>query len=104
MPQSVQNRVKGYKLQKILMNREDDRIICFGTREANNELWLLGILLPTPRRPIMVEEIAKLPGIIPKSEFSVAIHQSDPTSDLYVLVASLDGRIYQVKIPEHSGD
>jgi len=103
-PQRVQHRIGGYQLLKILMSKEDDRIICFGTREANYDLWLLVISLPKPRRSIKVEEIEKLPGIDPSSEFSASIFQADSNSDLYVLVASLDGRIYQVKIPEDSRD
>ena len=103
-PRRVQHRIGGYELLKILMSKEDDRIICFGTREANYDLWLLAISPPTPRRSIRVEEIEKLSGINPSSEFSASIFQADLNSDLYVLVASLDGRIYQVKIPEYSRD
>jgi hypothetical protein len=98
----VGDRIGGYNVLKILMSLEDDRIIGFGTREANYDLWLLAISLPTPQRPVKVEEIEKLSGIKPSSEFSAAIYQADADSDLYVLVAALDGRIHQVKIPDHS--
>jgi hypothetical protein len=98
----VQHRAGGYQLLKILMSKEDDRIFCFGTREASYELWLLAITMPTPRRGIKIEEIEKLSGINPSSEFSASLFQADPLSDLHVLVASLDGRMYQVKIPEYS--
>jgi hypothetical protein len=95
--EQIQRRVD-YRLLKILTSENDDRIICFGTRVAKDEL----LLLTTPRlirnQKANVEKIENLPGMTRLSKFSASLFRADPQSDLYVLVASMEGRIHQVKI------
>ncbi|OQD65678.1 hypothetical protein PENPOL_c005G00805 [Penicillium polonicum] len=94
--------IKNYRVLKLMMGRNDEKIFAVGRRAAHNTMFLLEIAVPTPEETsISVTELAEIPGLTYSDEFAERVVHSEEES--VVILAALMGanqcRIYKITVP-----
>ena len=93
--------IKNYRVLKLMMGENDEKIFAIGRRAAHNTMLLLEIAVPTPEETrISVTELAELPGLTYSDEFAERVVHSEEES--VVILAALGGadqcRIYKITV------
>jgi len=89
----TQSNARGYRLLQILLNPEDQEVLAFGTREANNELQLLTFPVANAREELKIKPERKLEGMTHQSRFVAAIntHSKGSLAQRNLLIAVVEG-------------
>ncbi|KAH4966662.1 hypothetical protein HBI56_087650 [Parastagonospora nodorum] len=89
----TQSNARGFRLLKILMNKDDHETLAFGTREAHNELQLLTFLTAETRDELKIKSGKKLPGMTHQSKFVPCINTSltGTLAQRHLLIAVMEG-------------
>jgi hypothetical protein len=97
--QFFQSRAQGYRILKILVDGDDNKIWCFGTRDANNELKLLSFPPATAAEDVRVNKIDKISAMTHQSKFAASLCSLElphPLPNLRVLVADMTDRTIRI--------
>jgi hypothetical protein len=102
----AQERVRGIHLHKMVMNSDDSKIFCLARREGSYELKLVSfdtIVRAVAGKKLNLTEISKLSGLRYQNEYSAALYLPNDREDAQILIASMDGRIYQIPVDDVGG-
>lgn len=93
--------IKNYRVLKLMMGENDQKIFAVGRRAAHNTMLLLEIAIPTPEETrISVTELAEIPGLRYRDEFAERVVHNEEES--VVILAALGGadqcRIYKITV------
>jgi hypothetical protein len=99
--QPIQQDFKRYRIFKLIMSWNDDKMFALGALSANHKIFLLEISVPragSVEKPI--KELGQLQGLSDNDEFTIRLSREE--NDNYVLVAGLvssDRRaIYRIRV------
>jgi hypothetical protein len=70
----TQSNARGFRLLQILLDPEDQDVLAFGTREANNDLHLLTFPTADARDELKIKIEKKLKGMTHQSRFIAAVN------------------------------
>ncbi|KGO36018.1 hypothetical protein PEX1_080440 [Penicillium expansum] len=93
--------IKNYRVLKLMMDKNDDKILAVGRRAAHHTMLLLEIAMPPQATKISVTELAEIPGLTHSDEFTERVVHGEEES--VVILAALMGanqcRIYKTIVP-----
>ncbi|KAJ5836617.1 hypothetical protein N7447_002643 [Penicillium robsamsonii] len=101
----TQANIKNYRVLKLMMGKNDEKIFAVGRRAAHHKMLLLEIPMPSPKETkaatITVTELAEIPGLTYSDEFAERIVHGEEES--VVILAALMGAnqcgIYKITVP-----
>lgn len=98
---TIEKDIKNYHILKVMMSRDDERIIALGRHSADHTILLLEIMVPrVATKDIELRELAELPGLSYNDEICERL--CDQGDDKFVLLAALMGAnqqaIYRIRI------
>jgi hypothetical protein len=70
----TQSNARGFRLLQILLDPEDQDVLAFGTKEANNDLHLLTFPAAESRDDLKIKIEKKLKGMTHQSRFIAAVN------------------------------
>ncbi|KAK0630326.1 hypothetical protein B0T17DRAFT_636267 [Bombardia bombarda] len=93
--------IKNYRILKLMMEANDEKMLALGTTSANHKLVLFELTVPrSDTDEVCMRELAQLPGLSYNDEFTERL--SDGTDEKYVLIAALVAAnrraIYRVRL------
>ncbi|KAJ5165156.1 uncharacterized protein N7500_006986 [Penicillium coprophilum] len=94
--------IKNYRVLKLMMGKNDEKIFAVGRRAAHHRMLLLEIAIPAPQATtITVTELAEIPGLTYSDEFAERVVHGEKES--VVILAALMGAnqcgIYKITVP-----
>ncbi|KAJ5512547.1 hypothetical protein N7463_002099 [Penicillium fimorum] len=102
---AIQADIKNYRVLKLMMGKNDEKVFAVGRRAAHHKMLLLEIAMPAPQETrtttITVTELAEIPGLTYSDEFAERIVHGEEES--VVILAALMGAnqcsIYKITVP-----
>ena len=99
---AIQADIKNYRVLKLMMGKNDEKIFAVGRRAAHHKMLLLEIVMPAPHTTkISVTELAEIPGLTYSDEFAERVVHGERES--FVILAALMGAnqcgIYKITLP-----
>ncbi|QQK43247.1 Serine/threonine-protein kinase STK [Penicillium digitatum] len=98
---SIQYDIKNYRVIKLMMAKNDDKLFAVGRRAAHHTMLLLEIAIPPQATRSSVTELAEIPGLKYSDEFAERIVHGEEESVviLAVLMGANQCRIYKITVP-----
>jgi hypothetical protein len=102
---AIQVDIRNYRVLKLMMGRNDNKLFAVGRRAGYHRMLLLEMNMPvSDATKISVKEVAEIPGLTYSDEFVEKIFHGPDES--YVLLAAFMGAnqcgIYKVTLPGSS--
>lgn len=103
---AIQADIKNYRVHKLMMGENDERMFAVGKRVANHKMLLLELTMPRPgegAKHVSVKEVAEIPGLAYNDEFTERIFYGQES---YLLLAAIRSGnrcgIYKIGLPGSS--
>ncbi|CAP98908.1 Pc22g16200 [Penicillium rubens Wisconsin 54-1255] len=99
---AIQADIKNYRVLKLMMGKDDEKIFAVGRRAAHHKMLLLEVDMPLPQETkISVTELAEIPGLAYSDDFAERVVHGE--SESVVILAALMGAnqcgIYKITVP-----
>lgn len=99
---AIQTRINNYRVLKLMMGWDDEKMFALGTPPASHKMLLLEMTIPrSGTDKIYAKELAQLPGLSCDDEFRGML-SDDKSEQRHVLIATLAGAnqcaIYRVPL------
>jgi len=94
----TQSNARGFRLLQMLLDPEDQEVLAFGTKEANNDLQLLTFSAADARDELKIQVERKLKGMTHQSRFIAAVNTTltGTLPQRHLLLAVMEGNTIRI--------